>query len=85
MNKERIFDPIAFGVGAAIGAGLSFIPRSSAKSAVEVRPELANVDLVTATLTQHGGDWLFYNFPNPMTLIMAVVAGVISLVGWWSA
>jgi len=22
MNKERIFDPIAFGVGAAVGAGV---------------------------------------------------------------
>jgi len=85
MNKEKLFDPIAFTLGATVGTGLSFISRASAKSAVEVRPELGNVDFLTALLTQHGGDWLFYNFPNVMTVVIAVFAGLISLVAWWSA
>lgn len=52
-----------------------------AQAAVKVRPNLADVGWVEALLTNHYGDWLFYNHPTKATAAMVVVPALV--VGLW--
>lgn len=70
---------LGFDVGAFIGAGISKYSEMAAKAAVEVRPELANVDFWTATLAGHSGDWLFYHQPVVGTVFYVALFGLIGL------
>ena len=72
------------GLGAIAGFLLSLYWRASSVANLIVRPELGRVDFWTALLAGHGGDWLWYFFPDAMTVI-AIIIGVFAglLVAFW--
>lgn len=63
--------------GAVVGLLVGWYGRAQAHAAVAVRPNLADVDFISAVLTNHGIDWLFYHYS--MVLIVVLVA----LFGFW--
>lgn len=75
---------LGFPGGAVIGLLGAFYSRYTAKSAVKVRPKLAEVGYIDAMMTNHGHDWLFYHYPNIMTVAIVVLFALITGFGWWS-
>jgi|YelNatPaOPRAMG01_1025707.scaffolds.fasta_scaffold408024_1 hypothetical protein len=74
--KERLKDLASGVLGAGIGYGYSLYREIAARANVAVRPELAKVDWMTALLSDHFEDWLFYHFPNEMKIIYAAIGCV---------
>ena len=71
-------------VGGLFAFLLSFYWKASAAANVAVRPELAKVDFWTALLAGHAGDWLWYLFPDAMTVVSVVIGVIIGvLVALW--
>lgn len=71
---------IGAAIGGLFGVLLAVWQKYSAQAAVEVRPELAEVGFVSAALTQHGGDWLFYHYPAismMVTTVLLAIAGAL--------
>lgn len=72
-------------VGLVVGGLISIAGYYGAKSAVEVRPNLADVGFITAFLTNHGGDWMWYHYPAPMAvwtiLFVVLIANVVAWIG----
>jgi len=62
--------------GAALGYAGALYSEVTAKANFAVRPELANVDWVTAALAGHATDWFFYFYPKECTLASVAVGAV---------
>mgnify|MGYP000651643169 CR=1 FL=1 len=80
--KEAYVDVLPFLVGAVIGAVGGLYGQWQAQAAVNVRPALANVGFIDAVLTNHGGDWLYYNYPTAMLAVSVVFMSLVVGVGW---
>jgi len=82
MGKFELPTPAITGtIGGVLGGAGAIVQYFTAQAAVEVRPALANASLLSAKLTNHASDWLFFNFPVVMgilSVIGGVVAGVIA-------
>ena len=68
---------ITGGVWAVLTAIVSVIGYLQAQAAVAVRPRLKDVGFITAMLTGHGHDWLFYHVP----IVGVIAAGGFALIG----
>lgn len=83
--SSKISHAVMTVIGIAVGGLFSVTGYYGAQSAVAVRPELAEVNFVTAFLTNHGGDWLWYHYPVSMAavtvLIVVLTANVIAWIG----
>lgn len=66
--------------GGAIGAVVGLYSRAQAQAAVNVRPNLAEVGLIDAFLTNHATDWLFYHHPAPMIGVSVLLIGGVGFV-----
>jgi hypothetical protein len=85
MNADLRYMAVA-ALGAGGGYLASLYGRFQAAAAVRVRPNLADVGLLDAAVTGHGGDWLFYHYPGPMTALSIVVVTFAVVFGWrWLA
>ena len=82
--KEKIGDNLKYLVAGSVGAGIGYVyslwSQFSAKANVVVRPELTKVDWLTAFLSGHLKDWVFYHYPTESTLLAAGIgAALLSL------
>jgi hypothetical protein len=59
---------------------VTFIFKASAQAAVNVRPKLAEVDYLSAFLTGHSTDWLFYHKPFWMTVVVVFVFLILGII-----
>jgi len=75
---------VGFVVGAVFGLLAGAYGRFAARAAYEVRPNLADVGFVRALVTNHGHDWLFYNYPTVMTIFSVALVAVVIGFGWRS-
>lgn len=74
--KKYIGVPIGLILSVVMGA----ILERSAEAAVRVRPNLAEVGFIDATLSQHPTDWIYYHMPTVGYAITTVfVTTVVSL------
>jgi len=64
-------------VGGGVGYGLSLWSRRAAQAAVNVRPSLADVGPLDAALSNHGTDWLYYQYPMVMSAISVIIMAVV--------
>lgn len=72
--KERLATHVmATGIALVLAGFTSFYALHQSRAAVDVRPELAEVSFITALLTQHGTDWLFYHYPTIGTAVFVAL------------
>lgn len=73
---------IKYIAGGSIGGGIGYLSflyeNAVAHANVAIRPEIADVDFITAMLAEHGSDWILYNHPSACA---AAFVGVGALVG----
>lgn len=60
-------------IGCGIGYAIATYGRLLAEARVKILPRLADVDWWEAMLTGHLGDWLFYHYPEAVTVVLCVV------------
>lgn len=83
MTFERAKNAGKYVASTVIGGALGYLGglygEVSSRANVAVRPELANVDFITALLAGHETDWLFYHSPNEMKVVTTVVGAAFAL------
>jgi hypothetical protein len=77
MSKLKYI--IAVVVGIVVGYLFSLYGKISAIADIKVRPELANVDFWTALLADHPQAYLFYHYPDIMT-VASIAFGMVAAV-----
>jgi hypothetical protein len=82
QTKEQIVSSSGFIGGAIIGVPMSLYGRYDATAAVKVRPNLAGVGFIEATVPGHGTDWLFYQYPDAMSMFTILFAVVVLGIVW---
>ncbi len=73
-----------YAISTAVGSGLGYLAslygEAVAKANYTIRPELVKADFWTAALANHGGDWLWQNYPTGMTVAtMAIILAFATL------
>ncbi len=63
--------------GGLVGLLAAWYGRFQADAAVRVRPGLAEVGFIEATVTNHPTDWLFYHYPDATGVVVILLFGLI--------
>ncbi|QIB74504.1 hypothetical protein G3I44_09560 [Halogeometricum borinquense] len=77
IKEETVIDAAGFVAGAVIGIFFALLGRAKAKSAVAVRPNLAEVGFEQAFMTRHIGNWLYYHYPDSTMAVTVVLTTLI--------
>lgn len=64
-------------VGILVGVGFAVAGRSHAVTVVTSTARFPEMTLTEAVVSNHVGDWLFYQYPTVMTAVIVIIWGAV--------
>lgn len=78
-SKIRDFLIVFAGIEVIITVATLYLSHA-ARAAVSVRPNLADVGFITATLSGHGIDWIYYRYTREAFILATTIAFIVAAV-----